>query len=237
MTEKKNGGDDNRVPESGKERESSAKTKDISANGAQEIADAVLPSLSVSEWHDQRTPEQREAFLQSIETYYSSLLTELSQNAFDSLKVIDKARDGHRYWRLRLIVATGSLAILSFLAAFSWESLNPAWTDVSAVLSLIVGAYAAALAMAHNIESFHNYPERAHGFREAFELYVGTYREFEMLWHLHIVRDFDLPENCANAAELYRRLTDRAVEVRRKVKELTAQRPSEAASVGRTGGT
>lgn len=77
------------------------------------------------------------------------------------------------------------------------------------------------LALATNIESFHNYADKKLSARDSRELFLDAYREFDMLRLTYVYPFKTTPQACANLNALYRRLVVKDAELRRKLKQLT----------------
>jgi hypothetical protein len=114
---------------------------------------------------------------------------------------------------VRLIIITGLVALLNLVAMQD--------TAIARILSGVAGGAAVILAIFTNLESFFNYSERAQIYRESRELFLDAYREFDMLWNTHVLPYYGMPEACLNAAILYRRITAKDQDLRRKLKQLT----------------
>jgi len=180
--------------------------------------EAAIPDASLEYWSS-LSDEAREEALGLIDDYYDTLLDEFvaSANAF-----VDEYKDHSRLakrWRFWLIVLTGGLALLNVLAT-SWPDTTPT-RYIRADISFAAAVYAVLLALATNIESFHNYADKKLSARDSRELFLDAYREFDMLRLTYVYPFKTTPQACANLNALYRRLVVKDAELRRKLKQLT----------------
>ncbi len=180
--------------------------------------EASIPDASLEYWIS-LNDESREEALGLIDDYYDTLLEEFvaSANAF-----VDEYK-GHaklsRRWRFWLIVLTGGLALLNVLAT-SWPDSTPD-RYIRADISFAAAVYAVLLALATNVESFHNYADKQLSARDSRELFLDAYREFDMLRLTYVYPFKTTPQACFNLNALYRRLVAKDAELRRKLKQLT----------------
>ena len=180
--------------------------------------EASIPDASLEYWTT-LGDDAREEALGLIDDYYDTLLDEFvaSANAFvDEYKGHSKLA---RRWRFWLIVLTGGLALLNVLAT-SWPDATPT-RYIRADISFAAAVYAVLLALATNIESFHNYADKKLSARDSRELFLDAYREFDMLRLTYVYPFKTTPQACFNLNALYRRLVAKDAELRRKLKQLT----------------
>lgn len=196
------------------------------------------PELSATEYDwEGSTPQGRLAFLRQIELFYRAILDEFFDEANSCVQTVKKASRTHVVWRRSLIIATGGLAIVNLLAAYTStldSSSSPFAGELfvavvyqAAVgllresLPLFAAVYAAVLAILTNLESFTNAPAKAQAYRDSRELFLDAYREFELRWLVKVTPFYPEPKACVNAAEAYRDLVARDRELRTKLKDLT----------------
>lgn len=191
----------------------SGRDQDAAAAG-----EASIPDASLEYWAT-LSDEAREEALGVIDDYYDTLLEEFvaSANAF-VVEYKGHAKLG-RHWRFGLIVLTGGLALLNVLAT-SWPDDTPT-RHIRADISFAAAVYAVLLALATNIESFHNYADKKLSARDSRELFLDAYREFDMLRLTYVYPFKTTPQACFNLNALYRRLVAKDAELRRKLKQLT----------------
>jgi hypothetical protein len=159
--------------------------------------------------------------MSQVEAVYLSVLDEFFEESNSCVNVVQTSSRSHGRWRHLLIILTGGLAILNLLAAYKWSADAGVSGFLAAHLSLFAAIYAGTLAVVTNLESYHNFLGRAQAHRESREIFLDSYREFEMLWHIRVRPHGYRPEACVNAASLYRALVQRDRELRGKLRELT----------------
>jgi hypothetical protein len=125
-----------------------------------------------------------------------------------------------------VIVGTGVVAIINAVAALiTAHSSDKDFSPLFAIAITALAAVAAAvLAILANLENFGNFVDRAQAYREAREMFLDAYREFDRLWQVYVVAFWNRPEALVNATELYRRICVRDSELRRKIKDMTHPR-------------
>lgn len=183
----------------------------------------VLPLASVQDWVG-RSDEERQRFLLQIHELFVSILGELFEEGNLCVRIVKSSLASYRRWRIGLICATGGLAIVNLVVAYFSPKSGGKSEDSLVLLGLplLAAVYAAGLAIFTNLESFYNHAARGQAYRESRELFLDTYREFEMLWHVRVLPFGDRAEACINASEVYRLLVERDRELRGKLRELTA---------------
>lgn len=180
----------------------------------------------------------RRQIIEDLWSNYRDILKLMLDSANTAVEGYLTAGRKHWMWRITMIAATGALAIINVLAAFGYEAVIPPTNQMLAPvikswLALTAAVMAAIIALFSNIESFLNYADQRNGQREARELFLDTFREFESLWHIHVAPFGTRPASCYNATLLYRRLIDRDRELRRKLANL---KTTEASGTGAAGG-
>lgn len=199
-----------------------AREQDVSAAG-----ESPIPDASLEYWAGQ-DDTTREQVCQQVDEYYETLLDEFRVSANQFVEQYKGDSKNGRRWRFWLIVLTGGLALLNVLAS-SWPD-GPSSAQVRTYMTFAAAVYAVLLALATNIESFHNYADRKLSARESRELFLDAYREFEMLRLTYVYPFGYSPQGCFNLHALYRRLVAKDAELRRKLKQLTTT--SDRASTG-----
>lgn len=181
------------------------------------ILDDSVPSMLVgslgSTWAAAK-PDVRAEYVAQIMTSYTSILLGFLDEANRQGGFANAAQRSYQRWRTTLIILAGLLALLNLFATQDWEKVRGG-------LVFAAAGFAVILAILTNLESFYNYSERAQIYRESRELFLDAYREYDMLWNTHVLPYHGLPESCLNAAILYRRITSKDEELRRKLKKLT----------------
>ena len=180
--------------------------------------DLTIPDASLEYWLG-LDEEVRSTACQQLDEYYETLLEEFRTGANVFVSQYNDNSDLGRRWRFWLILSTGGLALVNVLAS-SWPD---AWDGgpVRGAMTFGAAIYAVLLALATNVESFHNYADKKLNARESRELFLDAYREFEMLRLTHVNPFGSTPQGCFNLHALYRRLVAKDVELRRKLKQLT----------------
>lgn len=194
---------------------------DAAAKLGQEVVsagDLTIPDASLEYWAGQDDDARANA-CQQLDEYYETLLEEFRVGANVFVSQYNDNSDLGRRWRFWLILSTGGLALVNVLAS-SWPD---GWNggQVRGVMTFGAAVYAVLLALATNMESFHNYADKKLNARESRELFLDAYREFEMLRLTHVNPFGSTPQGCFNLHALYRRLVAKDVELRRKLKQLT----------------
>jgi hypothetical protein len=180
--------------------------------------EAPIPDASLEYWAGQ-DDATREQVCQQVDEYYETLLDEFRVSANQFVEQYKGDSKNGRRWRFWLIVLTGGLALLNVLAS-SWPD-GPSSVQVRTYMTFAAAVYAVLLALATNIESFHNYADKKQSARESRELFLDAYREFEMLRLTYVYPFGYSPQGCFNLHALYRRLVAKDTELRRKLKQLT----------------
>ncbi len=208
--------DSSQTNTAGKSRPKSrqSKAKQVSTDGLGELLAATdfaeLIHLQKQEL-EARTTEERQAYLKQIRENYWAITSEFGNSADACIDLVIEMKTQHRKWRMSMIVATGILAIINIISAYTrWESA-----------ALLAAAYAAGLAIFSNLEAFGNFYERAQSYRQSRELYLDAYREAELAWPVFTGPFGESAEACARATIAYRRLVERDRALRVKIKELT----------------
>ena len=180
--------------------------------------DVPIPDATLEYWANQGD-DARASACEQLDEYYETLLDEFRTSANEFVSQYKDNSDLGRWWRFWLILATGGLALVNVLAS-SWPD-SLAGKDVRGWMTFGAAVYAVLLALATNVESFHNYADKKLSARESRELFLDAYREFEMLRLTHVNPFGSTPQGCFNFHALYRRLVAKDAELRRKLKQLT----------------
>jgi hypothetical protein len=180
--------------------------------------DVPIPDATLEYWAGQDEVARASA-CEQLDEYYETLLDEFRTSANEFVSQYKDNSDLGRRWRFWLILSTGGLALVNVLAS-SWPD-SLAGADVRGWMTFGAAIYAVLLALATNVESFHNYADKKLSARESRELFLDAYREFEMLRLTHVNPFGSTPQGCFNLHALYRRLVAKDTELRRKLKQLT----------------
>ena len=203
----------------------------MSAAAASTTTDEQATPLAPPTWSDWstdgRTDEERSDYLnEHIYQPYRQILDEFFDSADTCVERFDAFRRRHERWRHIVIVGTGVVAIVNAVAALiTARPTDQSFPPVIAISVAGLAAVAAAvLAILANLENFGNFVDRAQAYREAREMFLDAYREFDRQWQVYVVAFWNRPEALANATELYRRICIRDSELRRKIKDMTHPR-------------
>jgi hypothetical protein len=180
--------------------------------------DVPIPDATLEYWAGQDDDARADA-CEQLNEYYETLLDEFRTSANEFVAQYKDNADLGRRWRFWLILLTGGLALVNVLAS-SWPD---GWdgAQVRGCMTFGAAVYAVLLALATNVESFHNYADKKLSARDSRELFLDAYREFEMLRLTHVNPFGSTPQGCFNLHALYRRLVAKDAELRRKLKQLT----------------
>lgn len=173
----------------------------------------AVPVGSLSSTWSAAKPDVRAEYVAQIMTSYTAILVSFLEEANRQAAFANQAQRSYQRWRACLIILAGLLALLNLVATQDWI--------VRDAFVFAAAGFAVVLAILTNLESFYNYSDRAQIYRESRELFLDAYREFDMLWNTHVLPYHGLPESCLNAAVLYRRITTKDEDLRRKLKKLT----------------
>ena len=163
--------------------------------------------------------DERVAYWNTTDQYFHALLEDFRTYANDAVNEYTTLGGRYARWRIWLIIATGGLAVCNVLATSgaSAEGFHKVMSGVAAV-------YAVLLALLTNIESFLNLGDKRTSIREARELYLDAYREFETLRLTYVYPYGYTAIACRNFSDLYRRLVARDAELRRKIMQRATTR-------------
>ncbi len=198
------------------------------SHGFESKGGSPLIEQGIEDW-EACTPEFQKKYIEHIETFYQAIAKEFLEHADICVEKFASLNRSYGKSRIRLIWLTGVLAGLNVIIAFvssskeSGELSSEIFKFVAVYLPVVAALWAAVLAVLSNVDSFHKYLERAQAFKEARELFLDTYREFEMLWQTNVYAFCVGPAACVNASRLYKRIVARDKEIRGYVKELTAK--------------
>jgi hypothetical protein len=200
------------------ETHANAKSRSKKATGTvieRESRTSVLVEVELKRWQT-ISPDLRQQELEFINIRFHELLNEIYQSANLCVDRHKTFSENHTFWRRTVIVATCAVAITNlFAASKDVKSL------MGGVISLLAAALAIVLTMLASLENFHNFAEKAQGYRESREFFLDAARDFDRRWDVYVRPFINDAEACFNAAELYRQLVARDNELRAKFKELT----------------
>lgn len=191
------------------------------------LPESLLVATRATWTEPNRTQEERVAFVEKLAERFDARVRGFIDYTNWCQDLTLRYENDHKRWRRRVIMFTGILATLNFLAAAGaftgalGEGLNPVWTWSFVVLTGLAAVWAVVLTVTANLENLNNSLEKAQSYREARELFLDAARKFNQAWIAHI-DPFNLdPESCINATELYRRINERDQDLRRKLRELS----------------
>lgn len=205
-------------------------------SGAAIGQESAFAEASMAYWA-QLDEEQRETWYTGTNIYYRALLAEILANANSAVGTFDRFGQRYASWRILLLILTGTLALINVLATSwpeEWQLIGLGTLKTRALFSFIAALFAVVLALLTNIESFLNYGEKRFSSRETRELYLDAFREFEMLWMVHVYPFGYSAQACYNFSRLYRQLVTKDQELRRKIRQQSETRPTVATSMSST---
>ena len=201
---------------------------DPTAGGSNARSDAGLFQTTWEYWNG-RQPKRREEFINSVYEFYENLRQDFGKTSVDLKDEYSGLEKQYNKWRLRVIIGTGVVAVLNVLAAnfVAIQITTGGWSlffAVAAVATALFAAVGAAvLGVLVNLENFLNALQRALQRRKAREPFVDAIDEFSYQWVTRVQPFDDSPEACMNAIELYRRITEKDIQLREDYIEATRE--------------
>ena len=176
--------------------------------------DRTLMEATEIDW-SKTEEEYRQMYIDTIFQRYHTLVTEFYTSGNLCVQRFQDFSKSHKQWRQLIINGTGVVALANLIAAYTSNSQAWGW------FSLVAAVLAVGLAILANLESYHNYSDRARAFRESRELFLDAAREFERRWHANVFPFRYGSRACLTSTELYKEIVAKDQELRTKFSELT----------------